>query len=86
MIYPVKEWAKIADLEHVRKAHLGRHRMYLTGLHTDCHYCLVLIKPFKRREEDKPETPGFQGTILRALEGKETPVLYAPSMSTDCDE
>lgn len=74
MLDRVDDWAKGPDLKWVRKYTLSRHRLYITGRHSDCKYVVCHVMLFKRVEDDKPDTKKFKKMIMSSLEGTTLPL------------
>jgi hypothetical protein len=63
----VKAWAMHDTLRRVKKYRKGRHRVYITGRHTDCEYVCCYVLAFKRDEDDQAKKESYQRMILNAL-------------------
>jgi hypothetical protein len=56
-----------ADLQHIRKMTIGRHRVYWEGHHTDCSYRLCYVKTFKKKGTDDEHDQRFQRKLSGAF-------------------
>lgn len=55
------------DLKHIRHYRVGRHRIFLTGHHKNCHYHAWYIKEFKRDGRDTEGSKPFNETLRTVL-------------------
>jgi len=61
------------SLREIRKTTIGRHRLYFTGYHTQCHYSTCFLKLNKKAGVDDDDDKAFQNKLRRALE--DPPIL-----------
>ena len=81
---PITSWLHDPVLCSLRKKRMGRHRAYISGHHSQCHYRLFYMKMNKKEEKDREEEKAFQSKILKALSQPETRIL-APPIDLDVD-
>lgn len=58
------------QLKEMRKKRIGRHRVYYTGIHKDCRYDVMFIKPFKKSGTDDEDEKVFQQRLVKLLSNK----------------
>ena len=66
-LYRVPQWNKLPEIKNLMKLRIGRHRAYSLGHHSECSYTIVFVKPFKRDEQDSPESKVFQKMLIRKI-------------------
>ena len=80
---PILSWLHDPELRGLRKKRIGRHRAFIAGHHTQCHYRLFYLKMNKKNEVDREEEKAFQTKVLKALSLPDTRVLLPPPKPDD---
>ena len=86
LVNSVSDWAMIEDLKSLRKFESGRHRLYISGRHTDCRFIVQATLLFKTKQDDKPETKRYQEMIRKAISATENCLLLDPANYNEIDE
>jgi len=56
------------ELKLARKIHIGRHRVFYTGFHTQCSYQAFYIKKYKKTGVNDEDDKRFQKALLKAMQ------------------
>jgi hypothetical protein len=56
------------ELKLARKIHIGRHRVFYIGFHTQCSYQAFYIKEYKKTGVNDEDDKRFQKALLKAMQ------------------
>ena len=66
-LYRVSQFGGRPAIKNLMKMHLGRHRVYSLGHHSNCRYDIPFVMVFKKSETDTPNQKRFQDKLVKLV-------------------